>query len=347
MTDVLKAVLVGCGGISKLWLDAIKEMPQLRVVGLVDLQEEAARSRAEQYGLADALVSADLEAVLERTQPDMVFDCTVPEAHLGVTLTALRHGCHVLGEKPIADTMEHARQMVTAARASGRLYAVIQNRRYDPNIRALRGFLESGAIGPVTTVDSDFYIGAHFGGFRDRMEHVLLLDMAIHTFDAARLISGADPVSVYCHEWNPSGSWYDHDAAAVAVFEMTDGIVYTYRGSWCAEGLNTTWESDWRVVGQAGSVKWDGGTGIQAQVVAERGGFFSQWRDLVVPPCQDADKIGGHAGLIREFAHCVRTGAIPETICTDNIKSLAMVFAAIESAQTSRVVKILPGKTAM
>jgi predicted dehydrogenase len=338
--DMLGAVLVGCGLISKVWLDAIKEMPQLRVVGLVDLQEEAARSRAEQYGLADALVSSDLESVLEHTRPDMVFDCTVPDAHLGVTLTALRRGCHVLGEKPIADTLEHARQMVAAAQAAGRLYAVIQNRRYDPNIRALCRCLESGVFGPITTVNSDFYIGAHFGGFRDRMEHVLLLDMAIHTFDAARLISGADPVSVYCQEWNPSGSWYDHDASAVALFEMTDGIVYTYRGSWCAEGLNTTWESEWRIVGQTGSVKWDGGTGIQAQVVAERGGFISKWRDVAVPPYHGADKVGGHAGLIREFLGCVKSGAIPETICTDNIKSLAMVFGAIESAQTGKVVRI-------
>jgi predicted dehydrogenase len=272
----------------------------------------------------------------------MVFDLTVPEAHLGVTLTALRHGCHVLGEKPIADTLEHARQMVAAAQASGRLYAVIQNRRYDPNIRAVRRCLESGAFGPITTVNSDFYIGAHFGGFRDRMEHVLLLDMAIHTFDAARLISGTDPVSVYCQEWNPAGSWYNHDASAVAFFEMTGGVVYTYRGSWCAEGLNTTWESEWRIVGQAGSVKWDGAAGIQAQVVAERSGFISKWRDVTVSPYQDADKVGGHAGLIREFVRCVKSGAIPETICTDNIKSLAMVFAAIEGAQTGRVVRIEP-----
>jgi predicted dehydrogenase len=306
----------------------------------VDLQEEAACARAEEYGLSDALVGADLEALLERTRPDAVFDCTVPEAHKDVTLTALRHGCHVLGEKPIADTLDHARETVAAARASGKIYALIQNRRYDPNIRALQRFLQSGAIGPITTVNSDFYIGAHFGGFRDRMQHVLLLDMAIHTFDAARLISGADPLSVYCKEWNPRGSWYDHDASAVAVFEMTHGIVYTYRGSWCAEGLNTTWESEWRVVGQVGGLRWDGADGLQAQVVAEKGGFFSKTEDIAVPPYVSAAKTGGHAGLIREFVACVETGTVPETICTDNIKSLAMVFAAVESAQSGRTVRV-------
>jgi predicted dehydrogenase len=286
------------------------------------------------------VIGTDLGAVLEETSPDIVFDCTVPEAHFQVTLEALKHGCHVLGEKPMADTMEHARAMVAAAQAAGKIYAVIQNRRYMPGIRRLKRFLELGTIGPITTVNSDFYIGAHFGGFRGHMRHVLLLDMAIHTFDAARLLSGADPVSVYCKEWNPPGSWYDHDASAVAIFEMTNGLVYTYRGSWCAGGLPTTWESDWRIIGQRGSVKWDGGENVQAQVVSETGGFFSPYQDVDVPPYDATGKIGGHFGLIQEFISCVKTGATPETICTDNIKSLAMVFGAIESAKLRKCIEI-------
>ena len=115
------------------------------------------------------------------------------------------------------------------------------------------------------------------------MEHVLLLDMAIHTFDAARLIAGADPVAVYCKEWNPPGSWYDHDASAVAVFEMSGGIVYTYRGSWCAEGLNTSWECDWRVIGTQGSVTWDGAEAFSAQVISETGAFRSEYDDVEIP----------------------------------------------------------------
>jgi predicted dehydrogenase len=269
-----------------------------------------------------------------------VFDCTIPEAHVDVTLTALQHGCHVLGEKPLADSMENARRSVAAAQAAGKIYAVIQNRRYDPNLLRLCDFLASGAIGKVTTVDADFYIGAHFGGFRDHMQHVLLLDMAIHTFDAARKIAGADPLAVYCHEWNPAGSWYDHDAAAVAIFEMSDDLVFTYRGSWCAEGLNTTWESEWRIVGTTGSVRWNGADRFQAQVVAETGGFFSTWKDLNLPPGPQ-EMATGHAGVIREFVDCVRTGGIPQTTASDNIKSLAMVFAAIASAEQQQRVPVL------
>ncbi|MHB0856012.1 MAG: Gfo/Idh/MocA family protein [Anaerolineae bacterium] len=339
MGTVTRAVMAGCGGISKAWLNAIKAMDNVQIVGMVDLVEQCARDRAHEYGL-DAVVGTSLEDVLQRTQPDAVLDCAIPEAHLDVTLTALKHGCHVLGEKPLADSMANARTMVEAAQEAGKVFAVIQNRRYDPRIRLLRHVIESGTIGQLTTANCDFYIGAHFGGFRDRMEHVLLLDMAIHTFDAARFITGADPVSVYCTEWNPAGSWYDHDASAIAIFEMSNGLVYTYRGSWCSEGLNTNWESDWRIIGDQGSILWDGADQLKTQKVAKTGSFFSELETVEAPAFDPATKVGGHAGNIREFVHCIQNGLVPETTCTDNIKSLAMVFGAIESAETGKRVDI-------
>ncbi len=339
MSQTTRAVLVGCGGISRTWLRSIAEMPEVEIVGLVDIAEEAARARAQEFNL-QVPTGADLASMLERTRPDAVFNCTIPEAHKEVTLTALAYGCHVLGEKPLADSMENARAMIAAANEAGKILAVIQNRRYDARIRRLRHFIESGAIGPLTTANCDFYIGAHFGGFRDHMEHVLLLDMAIHTFDAARFITGSDPVSVYCHEWNPAGSWYDHDASAVAIFEMTGGIVFTYRGSWCAEGLNTTWEGDWRLIGQKGSARWDGADAMEAEVAVKTGSFISELERLTIPPYDAGAKVGGHAGVIREFVHCVQHGGQPETAATDNIKSLAMVFGAIESARLGKPVSI-------
>ena len=172
----LRAVLAGCGGISRTWFTAIRDIPALTLAGLVDIDEGAAQRRATEFGLAGAVIGTDLAAVLDHVQADLVFDCTVPPAHVSVALTALAHGCHVLGEKPLADSLDGARQVVAAAQAAGKLQAVIdQNRRYDPNIRRLARFLRSGTLGRLTTVQSDFFIGAHFGGFRDEMRHVLIL----------------------------------------------------------------------------------------------------------------------------------------------------------------------------
>lgn len=341
MSKNVRAVLVGCGGMSRRWTAVSKDHPDLDIVGFVDIIEDAAKTRAADYGDGDYVIGTDLAKTLKETKPDLVFDCTIPEAHTPNALIAFEHGCHVLSEKPMADSMANARSALEAAKKAGLTYAMIQNRRYDPNIRRLRRFLDTNHLGSLTTVNCDFYKGAHFGGFRDHMKHVLLLDMAIHTFDAARLITGADPVSVYCKEWNPSGSWFDHDASAIAIYEMSNGTVYTYRGSWCSEGLNTTWECDWRIVGEQGSITWDGSDGFQTEVVTQPGGFSSKCEALEIPEHNKQDRTGGHEGIIHEFVDCIKNGGTPETACTDNIKSLAMVFGAIESAQKNQPVDII------
>ena len=349
MAESLRAVLVGCGVISWAWIDAAQKIDGLEIVALVDLDEEAARGRAVESGLTEALVDTDLTLVLDKVKPDIVFDCTAPNAHLEVTLEALRNGCHILGEKPMSESMEDARRMVSAAQEAGKLYAVMQQRRFDPNIRRLKRFLETGAIGPVVTVHSDFFLGVHLEGFRAKMPHVLLLDMAVHTFDQARFLSGSDAQTVYCHEWNPPVPWSGHEPSAVAIFEMDNDIVYTYRGSWCAEGQRTAWESEWRIIGEKGSVLWDGAEVFSAEVAGKRSGLLSDLRELEVPLYEGLDSPDAdgsehhHARLIRDFCGAIRTGRRPSTICTDNIKSLAMVFGAIDSAEREAKVAVPPG----
>ncbi|MCB0129859.1 MAG: Gfo/Idh/MocA family oxidoreductase [Caldilineaceae bacterium] len=339
MNSPLRVVLVGCGGITQAWMSYAVTRPDLLFVGLVDLDVEAARALQSKYGLSQAAVGADLAAMLQTTQPDIVFDCTIPAAHTAVTLTALAHRCHVLGEKPMATTMADAARMVAAAQAQGLTYAVIQNRRYLDQIVQYRDLVQDGRIGRLTTLNADFFLGPHFGGFREEMAHVLLLDMAIHSFDQARFIANADPVSVYCHEWNPPGSWFAHGAAAVAIFEMSNGLLFTYRGSWCAQGLPTAWACDWRAIGTQGTACWDGEEEVRAAVVTGADGFFRPTEELQIEPAAALPNTG-HAGVIAEFIDSVKAGVPPQTICTDNIKSLAMVHAAIESAESGRKVLI-------
>jgi predicted dehydrogenase len=295
-----------------------------------------------EFRLSGAIVGTDFEEVLDRTSPDVVFDCTVPAAHYPVSLAALRRGAHVLVEKPMAESLEQARELVRTAEENGRLFAVIQNRRYGPWPRRIRRLLASGELGALTTVNADFFIGAHFGGFREQMQHVLLLDMAIHTFDVARYFSGQDPVAVYAHEWNPEGSWYAGGASAACIFEMTGGVVFNYRGGWSAEGCHTSWDSSWRFIGARGSAVWDGLEHFGAERVAGPGGFYTDKEPVALPDPSPEDRIGQHQGLIEEFLRCVRTGEVPETAGRDNIKSLAMVMAAVESAETGRRVEIRP-----
>ena len=340
MTTPLKVVVVGCGGISGAWMPTVTQLADLQVVGLVDLRRETAEALAAKHGLPASVVYGSLTEALAKAKPDVVFDLTVPGVHDKVAIEALAAGCNVLGEKPMSDDLAKAQRMVQSAHKAAKVYAVIQNRRYEPNIRAVRKTIDSGAIGAVQELHSDFYIGAHFGGFRDVMEDVLIVDMAIHTFDAARFISGADPVSVYCQSWNPAHSWYKGHASAMCIFEMSSGIVYSYRGSWCAEGLGTTWECDWRIIGAKGTIRWDGAKDIRCQAVKPDGkhGFTSEMVDVPVVP--EAMEHIHHAAQIRDYVDCLKTGRTPQTICDDNIRSFAMVIAAVESRKKGQKVPV-------
>lgn len=331
-----KALIVGAGGMGRSWGRNLKDCEETQVVGWVDIRPEAAASAADELGFAGIYTVDDLGKAIAETKPDFVVDVTVPEAHRDVTLQALAAGLPVLGEKPMAASMEQAREMVAASEKAGKLYMVSQSRRYDPRLHAFRGLIEQ-LIGPLGILKSDFFLGAHFGGFRDEMAHVLVLDMAIHTFDAARYLSDADPISVYCEEYNPAWSWYQGDACANALFEMTDGLRYLYAGSWCSEGRHTSWEGEWRAVGPNGTATWDGHGAPVADVVVEKTGFHHKTE------AHAAHVEEGHhgiAGSLRDFLHALKTGATPMGECHDNIKSLAMVFGAIESATTGQRVPI-------
>jgi len=341
---VLRAVLVGCGAMAKGWLKALAETPELEgrvmLVGLVDIDLAAAEKLKAEFGLAAAATGTSLDAMLTATKADLVFDVVIPAARRDVVLTALKHGCHVLTEKPMATSLDEARELIAAAKRAGRIHAVVQNRRYIEGVRRIRRLLAEGTLGELTALHADFFIGAHFGGFRDAMEHPLLLDMAIHTFDAARFMSGADPRAVYALETNPRGSWYAQGAAANGIFEFSDDIVFTYRGSWAAEGATTSWESQWRVIGTKGTLLWDGAESYVARIVDGDSGFLRPLKDVAISPAPHPSQTHGHASVLAEFVDAVESGRTPETVGSDNIKSLAMVFSAIDSARLHQRVSI-------
>jgi len=319
------------------WAKTLRDYEEVETIGWMDIRSGAVGEAIEKLKLSGVKPFDDLAKALAETRPDFLVDVTVPEAHREVTLKALAAGVPVLGEKPMAESMAAAREMVAASERAGKLYMVSQSRRYDSRLLAFREAIQKYA-GDLGILCSDFFLGPHFGGFREEMPSPLLLDMAIHTFDNARQISGRDPVAVYCREFNPAWSWFKGDASATALFEMTGGLQYIYNGSWCAQGLNTSWQSQWRAFGSRGAASWDGETDPVADRVIGTDGFIRATEKVSVKT--DSDVAGGIAGSLREFVQALRTGRTPQGECHDNIKSLAMVFAAIESAQTGKRVKV-------
>jgi len=332
-----RIAVAGCGNMSNAWIKYAMSRNDAEITALVDIKEENAREMAQKYGLTCNIYN-DIGTAIKETGANLVFDVTIPESHLKVVTTSLSLGCDVLGEKPMAATMEEATEMVNMAEKTGKMYAVMQNRRYNKKIRALRDIIASGAIGQPGFICADFFLGPHFGGFRDIMESPLILDMAIHTFDEARFITGKDPVSVYCLEFNPPGSWYKGNAAAVCIFEFSDGSVFCYRGSWCSIGVPTSWEAEWRISGSKGTAIWDGNNApyYEVEVPSEKYTFYSQVKRI--EPEMTWNGKEAHEGCLDEMFSALIENRTAETDCKDNIKSMAMVFGALESARKGRKV---------
>ncbi len=197
-----KIIVVGCGAMADIWIDYAKVQENAEIVALVDLDKEIGLTKAKQKELKVPIFS-DLKKAIKETNANLVFDVTIPAAHKKVVSTAVEEGCHVFGEKPMAESIADARDVWKIVEENNQVYNVMQNRRYLKKIRTLRKMLDDRIIGQVSSIHADFFLGPHFGGFRETLEHPLILDMAIHTFDQARFISNADPISVYCHSYNP------------------------------------------------------------------------------------------------------------------------------------------------
>jgi predicted dehydrogenase len=329
---------------SHAWIDYAVKRADIDICGLADVTTGRADACRERYSL-NCGTYADFNHALHALKPDVVFDITVPEAHFSVTSAALRAGCHVFGEKPMAADLESARAIVRIADESGKTYAVMQNRRYSKPIRDYKELLNDKCVGRLAAINADFYLGAHFGGFRDLMDSPLILDMAIHTFDMARFLCEGNAVSAFCHESNPPWSWYRGAANAVCVFEMDNGCVFSYRGSWCAEGCPTEWEADWRSVGEHGSAVWKSAGDIYAELVSDpHSGDFIRPVKRVYP--QGSWEGGsGHEGCLDAMFAAISKNTMPETGCRDNIHSMEMVFGALESARAGQKVRISHGNS--
>jgi predicted dehydrogenase len=339
-TKPFRVVQVGCGNMGKRWVKHALTRADVEVVALVDINLAAADALAQELQLEVGRFT-NLEEAIRSTNANLVLDVTIPEVHKSVVLTAASLGCDVLGEKPMAATMQDAIEMRDFVSKHGKNYFVMQNRRFAKQIREARGIIEQGLIGQPGFTKADFFLGPHFGGFREAMDNPLILDMAVHTFDQARYLLQANPVSVYCHEFNPSYSWYRGSASAICIFELSDGSVFSYNGSWCAEGAPTSWQADWRINGSKGTLLWDGTNDPYAEVTSEvnTNGTLVKESKRIEPPILWEGR-EGHDACFDEMFDALIEGRKAETDSSDNLHSMAMVFGAIESAKRGEKVLI-------
>jgi len=232
MNDRLKVVQVGLGGWGWSWTDIVQRSEDCTLVAAVDTDSGRLTVAARTFGLRQDQVFTSLAAAVAETKPEACLVVVPPEVHAPVTVEAARLKLHCLVEKPLADDSAAGQAMVEAAETSGVTLMVNQNYRYRRAATTVRRLIERGIIGEIGSVVINFQKAARFGGgFREEMDHPLVLDMAIHHFDQLRSF-GFEPVEVAARSWNPAWSWFKGDACANAVFRSTTGATAVYTGSW-------------------------------------------------------------------------------------------------------------------
>ncbi len=145
--EPIRIIQVGAGLMGRTWLQIIGASDQTELVGLVDLNTDAARQAADASGFPGVPVAASLETLFDQVDAQAVVNVTVPVAHAVVSNTALLHGLPVLCEKPLAETVSQGLSMIAAAELSGQLLMVSQSRRYWRNLSAFRQ--QIAQLGPI------------------------------------------------------------------------------------------------------------------------------------------------------------------------------------------------------
>lgn len=338
----MKIIQVGLGGMGNAWIKAVLDSPDVEFAGFVEINPAIADEQAERYGFDRALIFPTLAQALTTITADGVINVTPPQFHRELSIEALDAGLPVLSEKPLAGTLSDALDIVRKADETGVLHMVAQNYRYSVPAQTLKHVLDSGELGAVGSVSVGFFKGPHFGGFREEMPYPLIIDMAIHHFDMMRFFLDRDPISVFGRSWNPPWSWYRGDASASVNFRFEGGVVASYDGSWCSQARSTSWNANWRFECERGVVALEDDQVIIQRLAPHesRSGFWmvENYPAEIVPPVKLPRTAQSY--LLHEFYNAVVGGAPPATTCQDNIKSLSMVFAAVQSFETGLPVEL-------
>ncbi len=329
----IRFVVLGAGFFARKWLETLKARDDCEVVGIASRTRTLAEDLQRDFGLAGATIHAGWEDAIDKGKADAVL-VTLPQTlHPPASIRALRAGCHVLCEKPLAVDMAGARAVYEAARtAAGKVVMVDQNFRWRPHVQALRRGIREGLIGRVGHINFECRQQIRrktVNAWREKMPEPFLLDYAIHHFDLMRYLTGEEPVRVMGLSFQPSWSWFEGNAAAAAIVTMMHGAVVDYGGTMVSLGMETTQEGLITAIGEKGTLHLDG----KSQVNLHGQGEARLLPQEPVP--------GGELGYaLAEFLGAIREKRQPETHVADHIRSLALLLAMVESSRRGAPVEV-------
>ncbi len=176
-----RAALIGCGRMSRAHLRALREVAEIDVVAVCDVDEQRLHAVGDAFNVENRYT--DYHAMFAAEKPDMVSIATQGPQHCAATVAAAEHGAHVLCEKPMALDLAEADQMVAACAEAGVKLAINHQATVRPSLKRMRDMIENGDIGEVILVRGNNKSGRKAGNE--------LMEMGTHVFDRMQFLGGA------------------------------------------------------------------------------------------------------------------------------------------------------------
>ncbi|HOQ89759.1 MAG TPA: Gfo/Idh/MocA family oxidoreductase [Candidatus Hydrogenedentes bacterium] len=321
-----RIALVGCGNVAPRHLAACRELG-FPVTALCDVNQNKAERLRDQF-FPDAKVFRDHRTMLKSCDADIVDVATLPEGRALIIEDALCDGRHVLSQKPFVTDLDRGLQLVELAQSQGLKLAVNQNARWAPHFSWAKHAVERGVIGDVFSVRFVVHwdyrqTPSSFRGSRDW----ILFEYGIHWFDLAQVLMGggrAEQVfASTCRGNAPDG-----------LPDMLAQAVITYPRGQAAIGLNgaaRVGTDDYTVItGERGIIVSRGPDKNHQQVTL-------YLEDSVYSPDLEGNwNTLGFQGTLGELAVAIEEDRQYYHGARENLESLALCFAAVQSSLTGR-----------
>lgn len=348
-SDPTRLIQVGTGGFGEWWctqfLPPFVESGAIEVVAAVDVDRSAHQNAVNGLGLGPDDCFTDLEEALRARPADALTVVVPPAFHESVIDAAIDLGMDVLCEKPITDTLEGSIRVVEKVHRAGIKMAVTMGHRFDWDKSTLRSEIRESRNGDIDYIVARFTANARRYGtwrpFRHEMEQPMLIEGSVHHLDILADLAGAPAKTIWAKTWKPPWAEYKGDTNVFLVMEFENGIKAQYEAATAnAVGINS-WRNEYI------RVECELATLIMDRRTIRRYPF-----DPTSSIVDNVDLAGGevvslpddgpwtHFRLIQDFLDWRKGGPPMETEVSRNLRSVAYVQAAIDSAVTGREVYV-------
>jgi myo-inositol 2-dehydrogenase / D-chiro-inositol 1-dehydrogenase len=338
--DVVRVGIIGTGFIGEAHVEALKLVPDARVIAVASPTPGKAKAFAAKYQIEHSF--EDYRDLLAVKEIDMVTLGIPNDLHAEVTIMAARMRKHVVCEKPLCLTLEEADDMITACQRAGVLLLYAEDLVFAPKYVRAKMLADEGAFGRVFAVkQSEEHFGPHSPWFWDvnRSGGGTLMDMGCHSVEYARWVLGKPNVKsvfaslgTYVHGGKTTGE--DH---SFCVIEFENGAVSMAENSWAKRGGV---DDRGEIYGDQGFTRIDLSRGSALLTYSEAGyGYAVEKASMTAGytfTMYDELWNSGYPQEMQHFVRCVRGLETPIETGEDGREVLKILYAAYQSAGEGR-----------